>query len=40
MKQTVLGAGGAIGIELAKVLTPYTTNIRLVGRNPKKVNLT
>ncbi len=38
MKQTILGAGGAIGIELAKALTQYTTDIRLVGRNPKKVN--
>ncbi len=40
MKQTILGAGGAIGIELAKALTTYTTDIRLVGRNPKKVNAT
>jgi nucleoside-diphosphate-sugar epimerase len=39
MKQTILGAGGAIGIELAKALTPYTSDIRLVSRNPKKVNL-
>lgn len=39
MKQTILGAGGAIGIELAKALTTYTTDIRLVSRNPKKVNL-
>ncbi len=38
MKQTILGAGGAIGIELAKALTNYTTDIRLVSRNPKKVN--
>ena len=38
MKQTILGAGGAIGIELAKALTKYTTDIRLVSRNPKKVN--
>jgi len=38
MKQTILGAGGAIGIELAKALPEYTTDIRLVGRNPKKVN--
>ncbi len=38
MKQTILGAGGAIGIELAKALTTYTTDIRLVSRNPKKVN--
>ncbi|MFA5420101.1 MAG: NAD(P)H-binding protein [Bacteroidales bacterium] len=36
--QTILGAGGAIGIELAKSLKKYTTKIRLVSRNPKKVN--
>ena len=40
MKQTILGAGGAIGIELAKALTAYTSDIRLVNRNPKKVNQT
>lgn len=39
MKQTILGAGGAVGIELAKELTSYTTDIQLVGRNPKKVNV-
>lgn len=38
--QTILGAGGAIGIDLAKALTDYTTDIRLVSRNPKKVNET
>ncbi len=38
--QTILGAGGAIGIELAKALKEYTTDIRLVSRNPKKVNET
>ncbi|MDF1547813.1 MAG: NAD-dependent epimerase/dehydratase family protein [Bacteroidales bacterium] len=38
--QTILGAGGAIGIELAKALTNYTNNIRLVSRNPSKVNET
>lgn len=38
--QTILGSGGAIGIELAKSLTAYTKNIRLVSRNPKKVNET
>ena len=38
MRQTVLGAGGDIGIELAKVLPNYTSDIRLVGRNPQKVN--
>lgn len=40
MKQTILGAGGAIGIELAKALSQYTSDIRLVSRNPKKVNET
>ena len=38
--QTILGSGGAIGIELAKALTVYTNQIRLVSRNPKKVNET
>lgn len=38
MTQTILGAGGAIGIELAKALTAYTKDIRLVSRQPKKVN--
>ena len=38
--QTILRARGAIGVELAKALTEYTTDIRLVGRNPKKVNET
>jgi len=36
--QTILGAGGVIGIELAKALPAYTSDIRLVSRNPKKVN--
>lgn len=36
--QTVLGAGGAIGTEITKALTTYTNKIRLVSRNPKKVN--
>ncbi len=40
MKQTILGAGGAIGTELAKALAAYTTDIRLVSRNPKKINPT
>ncbi len=35
--QTILGVG-TVGTELAKALTTYTKNIRLVGRNPKKVN--
>ena len=38
--QTILGAGGAIGVELAKALTQYTNHIRLVSRHPKKVNAT
>ncbi len=36
--QTILGATGAIGTGLAKELTSYTKNIRLVSRKPKKVN--
>lgn len=36
--QTILGAGGAIGTETAKALAGYTNEIRLVSRNPKKVN--
>ncbi|UKJ09043.1 NAD-dependent epimerase/dehydratase family protein [Solitalea lacus] len=36
--QTILGAGGAVGIELAKELSNYTKEIRLVSRNPKKIN--
>ena len=36
--QTILGAGGAIGTGLAKELTAFTKKIRLVSRNPKKVN--
>lgn len=38
MKQTILGAGGSIGIELAKYLKDYTPDILLVNRNPKKIN--
>jgi nucleoside-diphosphate-sugar epimerase len=38
--QTILGSGGAIGIPLAKELIKYTNQIRLVSRNPKKVNET
>ncbi|MEQ9440039.1 MAG: NAD(P)H-binding protein [Cyclobacteriaceae bacterium] len=38
--QTILGSGGAIGIELAKALPTYTDQIRLVSRNPQKVNAT
>ncbi len=36
--QTILGAGGAIGTELAKALPKYTRDIRLVSRKPQKVN--
>ncbi|WP_036153170.1 NAD-dependent epimerase/dehydratase family protein [Maribacter forsetii] len=37
--QTILGANGQIAIELAKELKKkYTSNIRLVSRDPKKVN--
>ncbi|MDB4292212.1 NAD-dependent epimerase/dehydratase family protein [Maribacter sp.] len=37
--QTILGANGIIGEELAKALRAnYTTEIKLVGRNPKKVH--
>lgn len=38
--QTILGSGGPIGIELAKELPQYTSEIRLVSRNPQKVNAT
>jgi len=36
--QTILGAGGSIGKDLAKNLTDYTDKIRLVSRNPKAIN--
>ncbi len=36
--QTILGAGGAVANELAKELKKYTGKVRLVSRNPKKVN--
>ncbi len=38
--QTILGAGGDIGTFLAKELSAYTDRIRLVARNPQKVNET
>ena len=38
--QTILGAGGVIGDALAKEIINYTTEIRLVSRNPKKINKT
>jgi nucleoside-diphosphate-sugar epimerase len=37
-KQVILGANGVISRELAKNLTTYTNSIRLVSRNPLKVN--
>lgn len=36
--QTILGANGTIGSILAKELRIYTDKIRLVSRNPRKVN--
>lgn len=36
--QTILGANGVIAVNLAKELTKYTNKIRLVSRNPRKVN--
>ncbi len=36
--QTILGANGTIASELVKELPKYTDKIRLVSRNPKKVN--
>lgn len=38
--QTIIGSGGTIGVPLAKELTKHTDKIRLVSRNPKKVNET
>ena len=38
--QTILGSGGAIGVELARALKNYTNEIRLVSRHPQKVNAT
>lgn len=36
--QTILGAGGAIGSLLAKELINHTDRIRLVSRNPSRIN--
>lgn len=36
--QAILGAGGAIGKELARALRIYSKEIRLVSRTPQKVN--
>lgn len=38
--QTILGSNGVIGTNIAKTLPQYTNDIRLVSRNPKKVNET
>lgn len=38
MIQTILGANGAIATEIAKALPQYGVQVRLVSRNPKKVN--
>lgn len=39
--QTILGANGQIAEELAKELhRKYTTDIRLVSRNPKQIHNT
>ncbi len=38
--QTILGSGGAIGTDLARGLKSYTDQIKLVSRNPVKVNET
>ncbi len=38
--QTILGSGGAIGVELAKALNKYTNEIRMVSRNPQKIHET
>ncbi|MDB5050568.1 MAG: NAD-dependent epimerase/dehydratase [Fibrobacteres bacterium] len=37
-RQTILGANGTIGAPLARELKAYTDTIRLVSRNPRKVN--
>lgn len=36
--QTILGAGGGAGTEITRELSKYTKAIRVVNRNPKKVN--
>jgi nucleoside-diphosphate-sugar epimerase len=36
--QVILGAGGALGTELARVLPNYSEQLRLVSRNPNAVN--
>src|SRR5690349_17130128 len=34
--QTILGAGGAVGIDLAKELKSYDPHVRLFARHPQK----
>ncbi len=36
--QTILGASGTVGVELAKALKSYTDQIRIVSRNPVRTN--
>jgi len=36
--QTILGAGGGAGTEITRELSNYTKGIRVVSRNPKRVN--
>ncbi len=36
--QTILGSGGAVGVELAKALKRYKSSTRLVSRHPVAVN--
>jgi nucleoside-diphosphate-sugar epimerase len=38
--QTILGANGTIGRILAKELSKYTDKVRLVSRNPRRINET
>src|SRR5512133_365445 len=38
--QTILGANGTIGRILAKELARYTDKVRLVSRNPRRINET
>ena len=38
--QTIIGSGGTVALPLARELKNYTDKIRLVSRNPKKVNET
>lgn len=35
---TILGANGTIARELSRSLSAYTSDIRQVSRNPRKVN--